>query len=134
MTIDFYEKASDCMAKSWEDWEKGEIVQSWGRTIPARLAYLCEAITNLVVLPFAILSVTFGALHALCTWNRKSEVYLKTYAFISKTTNHLFLSTFGSLISPAITHKYRDANIAPFILAARITVITAGLLYALLRR
>lgn len=134
MCINFYEKASQYVMKSWEYWEKNQIGKSWAWTIPARFAYLCETIINLVILPFAITAITFGSLHALCTLNRKSKVYQTSYAFISKTSNHLFLSLFGATVSPALTHKYRDANITPFIIAARVAVVTAGFLYAFLKK
>jgi len=88
MQLDFYEKANDYMINSWKSWEEGKVAKSWGYTIPARLAYLCETIINLVTLPFAIIGVTFGTLHALCTWNRNSEIFQTTYRAISKTTNH----------------------------------------------
>ena len=134
MSVDLYEVANDYMAKSWQSWKTGEEAKSWGYTIPARFAYLCETIINAVNLPFAIIAITFGSLHALCTWNRKSEIFLDTYSAISKTANHLFLSVFGALISPAITYKYRNANITPFIIAARIIIISGGILYAFWRK
>ena len=134
MQLDFYEKANDYMINSWKSWENGKTAKSWGYTIPARFAYLCETIINLVKLPFAIIAVTFGALHALCTCNRKSEIFQTTYSAISKTTNHLFLPVLGSLISPAAAHKYRDANITPYLIAARIIIISGGLFYAFMRK
>ncbi|NGX60176.1 MAG: hypothetical protein KR126chlam3_01342, partial [Chlamydiae bacterium] len=52
MQLDFYEKANDYMIQSWKSWENGKTAKSWGYTIPARFAYLCETIINLVKLPF----------------------------------------------------------------------------------
>ena len=117
------------MATSWEKWETGETAQSWGYTIPARLAYLCDVIVNLVILPFAILSATIGALHALFAWDRSSSSYQETKKFVLERSNHFLLSLFGSVIAPSVSHRYRDANLAPYVLAVRITVISAGLIY-----
>ena len=124
-----YTFANDCMATSREKWDAGQKGVAWGYTIPARLAYLCDMIINIVILPFAILAVTFGALHALCTWNRQSKHFQSTRTELMERANHFFLSLFGSIISPALAHKFRDANIAPYIVALRITVISAGALY-----
>ncbi|MDN3506035.1 MAG: hypothetical protein P0S96_02275 [Simkaniaceae bacterium] len=134
MSNDYYEIASSHVEKSWQAWEANSSLKAWGHTIPARLAYLCESVINAVSLPFAIIAITLGSLHALCTWDRKSEIFQDTYATISKVANRLFLSGFGALVSPAVTHKYRDANITPFIIAARVVVISGGLLYAFLNR
>jgi|GEM_PF-5816697 len=134
MSSDYYKLASHHMEKSWRAWESNSSLKSWGHTIPARLAYLCETVINAVSLPFAIIAITFGSLHALCTWNRQSALFQDTYATISKVANRLFLSGFGALFSPAVTHKYRDANITPFIIAARVVVISGGLLYAFLQK
>jgi len=134
MNNDLYVTASLHMEKSWQAWESNSPLKSWGHTIPARLAYLCETVVNAVNLPFAIIAITFGSVHALCTWNRQSTVFQDAYTTISKVANRLFLSGFGALISPAVTHKYRDANITPFIIAARVVVISGGLLYAFLQK
>jgi len=123
-----YEHANDCVIKSWESWETNDGASAWKHSVSARLAYLCDMIVNLVVLPFAIIGVTFGSLHALITWNWQSSVFQSTKSFITKTSNHLFISLFGAVISPAIAHKYRDANLVPFIIAARIVIIAASLL------
>lgn len=132
-SYDFYDKASAYMKLSWASWEENKIALSWYYTGPARIAYLFETIINTVKLPFTIIGVTFGSLHALVTWNRKSPIFTQTYQEISKTANRLFLSAFGSAISPAVTHRYRDANITPFIIAARVTIISSGILYAIFK-
>lgn len=134
MNTDLYDVASNYVVKSWECWENGEISKSWGYTIPARLAYLCETITSVVLLPFAIIRITFATFHALFTWDRKSEVFQGALSGIIKVTNRLILSTVGSIISPAMAHKYRTANVAYFVVAARIVIISAGFLYWLFKK
>ncbi len=121
-----YEFANDCMVQSWDKWELREIGSSWGYTIPARLAYLCDSIVNLVVLPFAIIGITFGTLHAVFTWNRQSTVYQSALNHIIEKTSHLVLSFIGACISPAFAHRFRDANLLPYIIAFRITVLTGA--------
>ena len=113
--------ANDLMAKSWDRWKAGLTGESWGYTIPARLAYLCDAIVSLVAMPFAIIALVFGSLQAFFTWN--SEPFVITKAFLYDKTNHFFLSAFGSIISPAIAHKYRDANLTPYVFALRMIVL-----------
>lgn len=128
-----YEYANDCMIKSWESWETNEGSSSWKYSASARLAYLCDMIVNLVILPFAIIGITFGSLHALFTWNWQSTLFQSTKSFISKTSNHLFISLFGALVSPAIAHRYRDANLVPYIIVFRIVVVAGGVIFYLVR-
>lgn len=124
-----YNYANDCVAQSWEKWDLDQKGKSWGYVISARLAYVCDAIVNVVLLPFAIIGIIFGTVHALCTRNYQSELFQITKNNITERTNHLFLSIFGALISPAIAHRYRDANLAPYFIAFRITFLTGGLIY-----
>lgn len=114
------------MAQSWENWEMGELVEAWKGSLSARLAYLCDLIVNVVMLPFAIIAVTFGSLHALLTWDWHSAPFQTSKEFITEKTNHLVLSLFGSVISPSLSHKYRDVNLVPYLIALRITVIVTA--------
>jgi len=132
--MNLYEIANDRAEIARLAWEANKPLQSIGYSLSARVAYLAETTVKAVILPFAILRVTFATTLALLTWNWKGELFQSSYQFISGTSNHLFLSLFGAVISPALAHKYRDANITPFIIAARITIISGGLLYALLKR
>lgn len=134
MTIDFYGTASHYIVKSWQSWDEGKIAKSWGYTIPARLAYLCQTVISTVLLPFEIIRITFATTVALFTWNWKAQFFQEALAGIIKTTNRLILSALGSTISPAITHKYRTANVAYIFVAARFVVISAGFLYWLFKK
>ena len=58
MTL-FIETANHIVRESLHDLEKGNYLSSWSRTIPARLAYLADAITETVTLPFACLGTFF---------------------------------------------------------------------------
>lgn len=124
-----FEFAGSCMETSWKKWGEGEFTSSWGYTIPARLAYVASVIVNIVQFPFAIIGVTLGGLHALLTLNYKSEPFQITRQFIIQKTNHALISAFGAAISPAIAHRFQNANLAPFVIAARVTVVSAALFY-----
>lgn len=124
-----YTFANDCMEKSGEKWKAKEYGPSWGYSIPARLAYLADLIVNLIQFPFAIIGITFGSLHALVTLNYQSPLFQESKSFIIEKTNHALLSIFGAVVSPALAHRYQNANLAPFVIAARITVLSGGLLY-----
>ncbi len=118
-----YENANAYMVEAEVMQNAGAHSRSWQLSFSARLAYLCDMVVNLVVLPFAIVGVIFGSLHALCTW--KLFVLKQTKEFILEKSNHFFLSVCGSLVSPSLAHKYRDVNLAPYIVALRIIVIAA---------
>ncbi len=124
-----YSFANTCMENSWKEWEMGNLENAWGYTIPARLAYLADLVVNIVQFPFAIIAITFGSVHALCTFDYQSVVFQSAKRFIILKTNHALISAFGGAISPAVAHKYQNANLAPFVIAARITVISTGFFY-----
>lgn len=128
----FYQIACECVCQSWEHWEAGNISASWRATIPARLAYLCDVVVDVVVIPFYLVQFLFSASKGIFTWNWESTRPVRHD--LLKKTNHLFLSFFGTLCSPAIAYRYRDANLAPYIIAARIVVILAGITYFAFRR
>lgn len=128
----FYHAAGKYVCRSWEHWESGNIVASWKETIPARLAYLCDVVLDIVVIPFYLVQFLFAAVKGLLTWNW--ETMRTTRHDLFKKTNHFFLSFFGCLFSPAIAYRYRDANLTPYIIAARIAVILAGITYLALRK
>ncbi len=129
-----YSFANDCVAKSWKSWEEKNYGESWGYSFTARLAFVANLVIDVALFPFAIIGVTFGLLHALGTRNHRSAVFQKTRNFIIEKTNHALLSIFGAVVSPAIAHRFQYANLAPFVIAARITVISAGFLYYFLGR
>lgn len=122
-----YHFANACMETSWEKWIEGKTAASWGCTLPARLAYLADAVINIVILPFALIRLTFCLFHGWSSEKRKVS-----YFYAKERANHLFLSTFGAVISPALASKYRDANITPYIIAARVMVISGFVLYYVL--
>jgi hypothetical protein len=119
-----YHFASECMDRSLEKWKAGQFWDSWGYTLPARLAYLADSVLNCVILPFALIKFAFSL-----PANWKSENLKASYHYVKERSNHLFIALFGAVISPYLANKYRDANVAPYIIAARITVISGAILY-----
>lgn len=129
-----YDFANHCMEVSWQKKEEGKVWESWKYTLPARVAYLADVIVNAVIVPFSLIGFLYGALHALCTWNRKSEVWQNNKAFALERTNHILLSTLGFAISPSLAHKYRDANITPYVIAIRIAAIASLVAYYAIKK
>jgi len=123
-----YEFANQCVEKSWAQWERNDLVESWGYTIPARLAYVTDLVINVAVFPLAIIRVTFGSLYAIARWDSSTHEYQSGKHYIIERTNHVLLSLVGSIL-PSVAHRYRDVDLAPYVIAARIAVITWGILY-----
>lgn len=117
---------------SQEDWDQGSCARALIHSVSARFAYVANLIVNVASFPLAILYVTFGAIMAIAHWDLKIEVYTKSFNWIKTKTNHILLSTLGVLL-PAAAHHYRDANLAPYVIALRVAIITWGLLWALRR-
>lgn len=110
-----YVYANKCMETSWKEHAKGNRMQSWGRTVPARFAYLTDVIINAVVGPFAITASIFMGMIAFATCNCKNKTILATRAYAAERTKHFFVSFVG-VISPGLAHKYENANIFYYVL------------------
>lgn len=126
----FYNAANAWVHQALAESQNGQCIQSWLSTIPARLCYIADMIVDLAALPLATIGLIVGLFYATLTCNWRQNTLLHFY--YSKTTektNHFCVSCFGSLISPALAHKYRDFNVVPYIIIARIMVICAGLGY-----
>lgn len=129
----FYLEAHTQVLKSQECWNEGNRVASVGHALNARLAYIANLIINVVSFPFAILYVTYGSIVAVLHWNFKIEVYTKSFNWIKTKTNHILLSTLG-IATPSLAYRFRDANLAPYVIALRIAIITWGFFYAFSRK
>lgn len=124
-----YEFANDCMEASWEEHRNGNKFQSWGLTVPARFAYLSDVIINTVISTAAMVATVFMGLVALATCNCKNKTFLATKAYTLESYNHFFMSLVG-IVSPALAHKYQDANIFKYVFAIRIIAMSAlGIYY-----
>lgn len=124
-----YEYANDCVVKAHQLETDGKVVSSWAQTVPARLSYLADVIVNVAILPFGILRFLGCGLLALSTWNWSNPSYQESKRALLERSNHLVMSSVGFLVSPTLAHKYRDANVAPYLIAVRIVVITGIALY-----
>ncbi len=127
-----YEKANNYMQSSETQWREGSKFESLKFSFSARAFYLADVIINTVRLPFALLETLFAVLHSCVKWNWKSEYLHGSYTFLLERSNHFFLSAFGILL-PGISHTYRDANLTPYIVAARIIIISGAILYYSMR-
>jgi len=128
-----YQFANKAVAKSWQAWEKGNYATCFGHTLPARFWYVADIIVNIVMLPVAIISVTFGFVLAVATCNFKNPFFLRTIHYILERTNHLCISAVG-LLSPGLAHKYRDAKFPGKIVAAGELAAQAWMGYKFLTR
>ena len=127
-----YLSAHTQILASQELWKNGETVASIGRAVSASLLYIANLIVNVVSFPLAIIFVTYGSIVALSHWDRKIDVYVKSFNWIVTKTNHVLLSALGTVL-PSAAYRYRDANLAPYVIALRIGVVSYGFIYALSR-
>jgi len=110
-------------------WIDGHTADSILHSINARLAYVANLVINVVSFPLAILFVTFGSIIAISHWDFKIEIFTKSYNWIKTKTNHVLLSALGTAL-PSVAYRFRDANLAPYVIALRIALITWGFFYA----
>lgn len=113
-------------------WDEGSKADSISHALNARLAYVANLIVNVVSFPLAILYVTFGTIVAISHWNFKVEIYTKSFNWIKTKTNHVLLSALGTA-APSLAYRFREANLAPYVIALRIVIITWGFFWALKR-
>lgn len=123
----FYHFAGEWVQKSWTHWDEGRIVESWKDTIPARFSYLCDSIFDIIITPFYLIGCTFGIVKGVVTCNW--ELFHSYRKNLMGKANHLILSSIGFSLSPALAYKFRDANLALYVVALRIIVIFAGATY-----
>lgn len=128
-----YLAAHDQVIESQHCWVDGDTTDSIYHSLNARLAYVANLIVNVVSFPLAIIFVTFGSIIAISHWNFKIEIYTKSFNWIKTKTNHVLLSALGTAF-PSLAYRYRDANLAPYVIALRIAFVTWGFFWAFSRR
>lgn len=117
----YFASANAFMEKAHELRQEGQYQRSWKISLSARLHYLADCVVNLVILPFALLGVIAGAIHALCRWNL--SILKPSKQYLLEKSNHFFISLCGTALSPTLAYKYKDANLAPLIITVRIAAI-----------
>lgn len=127
--MQIYELANDAAEAAIVKWNENEIGEFCKYHCKSRLFYLCSVVTNAVAFPFTAVAALFRSLYALCLCNTKEETFRTQWKYTIECSNHFFLSIIGSLFSPSIAHRYRDANLTPYVIVARITIVTGALLY-----
>lgn len=133
--MEIYNSANTAAALSIQKWDDSEVLSSVRYNLKSRFLYICSAVANISVLPFALLATLFSGIHALCVCDRNLPGFQYSYKCTVTYSNHFFMSLVGAIFTPTIAHKYRDFNLTPYIIAARIAVITGAVLYyALLRK
>lgn len=108
---------------------EGLSLSSWQYSGFARLAYFGNLAINVASFPLAILFVTFGLVVAISHWDFKIDLYRRTFNWIKTKTNHILLSALG-IAFPCLAYRFRNANLAPYVIALRIGVVTWGFFYA----
>ena len=109
-----FQQWGDAAAQRCEDlWNDGKATSSWGQNVVARGWYALDLIASIVVIPFTMIGMLFGALNALATWNWDSEyLHASTDAFIAKVDR--FFTSFTGIFSTKLALKFKDDNITAY--------------------
>lgn len=126
LEIQLYNYANDCVKASWEKWERGDYISSLLDTVPARLAYLCDVVATAVIFVFATIALVFGLVLGALSCGQETSLISSSWNCIKKTTNHFYLSIIGSILSPALAHKWKDSDIGLYIVGLRIIAVCVG--------
>lgn len=101
-----YNYANETMAKSLKEYQEGHVAKSWALTIPVRLAFLADAITSLVLIPFTAIASFFTLFYGLVDWDWTlcKDCWGKTV----EKTHHFFLGLLGGVLSPNLAYRIKD--------------------------
>lgn len=107
----FYNIANDWEEHGIQCNDNKEYFKSWGWSALARLPYLANVIVDVVAAPLALIGIVFGLPPAIFTCGKESVILTYSAKKCLEKLNHLFISTFGALVSPWLAHKGRDVNV-----------------------
>lgn len=108
MTTFFQQIAHDQVQKSYVALENKNYLSSWARTIPARMAFVADAIVDAVVLPFTLIGAAFGVLLYLFSWGEETALLGGSIYRFDELANRLVSSTIGAVISTGLGDTLHD--------------------------
>lgn len=111
----FQKSADSATQKSWDSWAKSEMLGSLGHAMYARLGYLVDLISSIVIIPLALIGSAFGLVQALFIWSaQKATVLNDSYALFKTRIERLFKSALG-VITPAGAYHFQHRTILPMV-------------------
>jgi len=109
MTTIFLINAHKWCDRSMENALREKFFQSWVNTIPARLNFLADAITNLCSTIFSTIKVIFYSWQSFYTWGLKTQNLKKEINNLYENFNNLLSSSIG-IISTSYGKNFRSKN------------------------
>ena len=114
MSTYFLSTAQELVHQSQSDVEKGDFLKSWGRAIPARLAFLADAVVHAVILPFKLLALLYYSIEFVFTWGKHNSSFWSSATDADETLNRTLRSLLGAVISVEWADRLHQENAQPF--------------------
>jgi hypothetical protein len=102
----FRTKALNSMRESYAAYNRKEYLESWTLALgPGRFWFACDAIANTGTALVNAGGMIAGGVEALYTWGDQRQTFDTYRRETYRRVNHVFLSSFGALISPGLASR-----------------------------
>ena len=126
----FLNSAHQSLRESWQANARGDHLSSWGKTVPARLYYLTDALVNAGALPFYSLGAGCGAVECIYTWGRETSYLTESLKGIDNSLSRVFFGSVGAVVSPAAAQACEvDSALKVVATAAVVSAIGLGVFF-----
>lgn len=123
----FLNGAHQSLRESWQANARGEYLYSWGKTAPARLYYLTDALVNAGALPFYSLGAGYGVAEVIYTWGKETSHLTESLKGIDNSLSRVFFGSVGAVVFPAAAQACEvDSALKVVATAAVVSAIGLG--------
>jgi len=98
MNTIFYHNAKSWADQSQIDLDNNKYLSSWVKTIPARLYYLIDAITNFAIAGFNIFRCGYEMIRMVYTWGKEDRNFLSIAGDLQSSLNHIVSDIAGMVL------------------------------------
>jgi hypothetical protein len=127
-----YQQCADHFSEiSCKAWDSGNYSVSLKASFSARIFYLADLVSAVVLFHFSLIGLSFGVLQALVLRNTHEASLLNfSYYLNSAKRERIFISFLGGFISPAFAYYFKEREITPMVMGL---LVTAALSYIVLK-
>lgn len=114
----FQQSADSAATKSQDAWQQGDMANAAVYSIFARLNYLADMISSIVILPISLIGTAFGTAQALFIMSTSKATYLNSSYELTRVRFHRLFASGVGVLSPAAGLHFKDRSIIPMVVGA----------------
>lgn len=119
-------KAHEWTQKSIDSSNQYKFFESWIDTIPAKLYYAADLISNIVMIPFSLTKTFFASLYYIYTWGHDAKNLNKALSELYNYANNS-ISSFVGMFATNFAKSIRNKNNVEALLSISLSVALVGL-------